>query len=223
MLVILVVNQREVQNRIIRTGRRYAPGDLQAAANYLNEICAGHDLGSVRARLLAELREHRESMNRIMLAAIEMADQAFDERGDGGEDFVMTGQTNLMEYGELADMERLRDLFEAFSRKQDILHLLDQSLRANGVQIFIGEESGYDVLDECSVVTAPYEVDGEVVGALGVIGPQSDSNEGRGARTAGPCAAYGGGGYGFKTGARGAVVSSSGPRRAGGRWCRRGE
>ena len=84
---------------------------------------------------------------------------------------MVAGQTHLMEYGELADMERLRQLFEAFANKRDILHLLDHALSAGGVQIFIGEESGYDIFEQCSVVTAPYQSEGRVVGVLGVIGP----------------------------------------------------
>ena len=133
-------------------------------------MCAGKDIYSVRQRLLSELKTTREHMNRMMLAAIEMADKAFDPRPPS-DDFVVAGQTNLMEYGELSDMEKLRQLFDAFNGKRDILHLLDQSLNASGVQIFIGEESGYEVLDECSVVTSPYEAEGEVLGVLGVIGP----------------------------------------------------
>lgn len=170
VLAILVVNEREVQNKIIRTERRYTASELERAANYINSLCAGTDLYRVRRQLLEELRSDREHMNRMMLAAIEMADKAFDHEPPV-DDFVVAGQTNLMEYGELSDMERLRRLFEAFNRKRDILHLLDQSLKANGIRIFIGEESGYEALDECSVVTSPYESEGEVLGVLGVIGP----------------------------------------------------
>ena len=99
-----------------------------------------------------------------------MADQAFaaEERGD---DYILAGQTNLMEFAELRDLEKMRQLFEAFYEKRRILHLLDKALRADGMQIFIGEESGYEVLGELSVVTAPYTVNGQVVGVLGVIGP----------------------------------------------------
>lgn len=170
VLVILVVNDREVQNRIIRTGRRYTDSELQQATNYLNEICAGRGLSELRERLLGEMRQAREHMNDIMVGAITMAEQAFDS-APADEDMVVAGQTRLMEYGELADMDRLRQLFEAFARKRDILHLLDSALTARGVQIFIGEESGYDIFDQLSVVTAPYESDGRVLGVLGVIGP----------------------------------------------------
>jgi len=163
ILVILVVNDREVQNRIIHTRRPYSRSELEQAANYLNSAFLGRDLREARERLLAELREAREGMNRMMLAAIEVAEQAFVDE-DEGEDYVLAGQTNLMGIEELANMDKLRQLFDAFNEKQQILHLLDGALHANGIQIFIGEESGYEVLDECSVVTAPYEVNGQLVG-----------------------------------------------------------
>ena len=170
VLVILVLNDREVQNRIIRTGQRFTDSQLQQATNYLNEICAGKDLTQVREDLLGEMRQARERMNDIMVSAIEMAGMAFDSEPKD-EDVMVSGQTRLMEYGELADMEKLRLLFDAFARKRDILHLLDHVLTARGVQIFIGEESGSDIFEQCSVVTAPYHSEGRVLGVLGVIGP----------------------------------------------------
>ena len=171
VLVILVVNGSDVQNRIIHPGRPYSQTVLQQVGNYLNEVCAGKDLLEVRESLLAELKEHRSSLDALMLTAIEMADKAFVREPDGEEALLVSGQTNLMEYGELADMEKLRHLFEAFREKTELLHILDQCLRADGLRIFIGEESGYEVLDGCSVVTTPYEREGEVLGVLGVIGP----------------------------------------------------
>ena len=170
VLVILVLNDKEVQNRIIRTGRQYSDSELQQATNYLNEICAGKDLIQVREDLLTEMRQARERMNNMMVGAIEMAEQVFDGRPPD-EDMLVSGQTRLMEYGELSDMPRLRQLFDAFANKRDILHLLDHVLGARGVQIFIGEESGYDIFEQCSVVTAPYHSGGRVLGVLGVIGP----------------------------------------------------
>ncbi|GAB4299018.1 MAG: heat-inducible transcriptional repressor HrcA [Thiohalomonadaceae bacterium] len=170
VLVVLVLNGNEVQNRMITTSRRYSPAELTQAANYLNHALAGKDFTKVRDTLLAEMRETQESINQLMLAAIDMANRTF-QGGEEGGDYVLAGQTNLMGYAEMADIDRLRQLFDAFNRKRDILHLLDQAAHAQGVQIFIGEESGYEVLDACSVVTSPYEVEGEVVGVLGVIGP----------------------------------------------------
>jgi heat-inducible transcriptional repressor len=109
-------------------------------------------------------------MNALMLEAIELAQQIFPDREPRVE-YVMAGETNLMGLDELGDVERLKALFEAFNRKRDILHLLDQSLNAAGVQIFIGQESGYQLLDSCSIVAAPYATDDDAVGVLGVIGP----------------------------------------------------
>lgn len=170
VLVILVVNEREVQNRIIETKRGFDASQLQAAANFLNERFAGRNLRQVRDALIGEMQADREDMDRLMRSALEMARAAFSEEEDEG-DYLLAGETNLMSYAEMADMDRLRQLFEAFARKRDILHLLDQSLDANGMQVFIGNESGYQALDACSVVTSPYKVDGQVVGVLGVIGP----------------------------------------------------
>jgi len=170
VLVILVINDHEVQNRIIHTARPYGRSELQQAANYLNDAFAGKDLSRARERILKEMEEARDGMNRMMVTAMEMAHQAFRPEQDDS-DFLLAGQTNLMSYAEMSDVQKLRQLFDAFNRKRDILHLLDQSLGAQGMQVFIGEESGYEVLDECSVVTAPYETDGRVVGVLGVIGP----------------------------------------------------
>lgn len=170
VLAILVLNDRDVQNRILDVHRDFTADELQRAGNYLTEQFGGRELHSVRESVLAELRETRASMNDLMVDAIEMAQQAFPEQEpEGG--FVMAGETNLMGLEGLADMEKLKRLFTAFSEQRDILHLLDQSLHAPGVQIFIGQESGYQLLDECSVVAAPYLNDDDTMGVLGVIGP----------------------------------------------------
>ena len=170
VLVILVVNEQEVQNRIISTSRHFSPSELQQAANYLTAEFRGKNLNEVRTNILGEMRDAREQMNQMMMDAVSMAEQAFAVAGEH-ESVLVAGQTHLMEYGELGDMDRLRNLFEAFNRQRDILHLLDQSLSTEGVQIFIGEESGYDIFDDLSVVTSTYETEGEVLGVLGVIGP----------------------------------------------------
>ena len=103
-------------------------------------------------------------------SVVEMAEKGLRVESSGG-DYVVRGHTNLMDQGEPEDIERLRQLFDAFTEKRMLLHLLDRSQGAEGVQLFIGEESGYDVLDRYSVVTSRYEIDSEVVGVLGVIGP----------------------------------------------------
>ena len=169
VLAILVTGEDEVQNSILKTEKQHSASELQQASNYLNEIFAGKDLAEVRATLLSEMQETRSNMNSMMITAMQMADQVLESKQS--EDFVMAGQTNLMEFHELCDIDKLRKLFDAFSQKRDILHLLDQCIHSEGIQIFIGEESGYQMLDECSMVTAPYSVDGQVMGVLGVIGP----------------------------------------------------
>jgi heat-inducible transcriptional repressor len=172
VLTILVVNGREVQNRVVQLDRHFSAEELRRAAAYLNELFAGQELSGVRARLVAQLQETREQMNRMMVDAITLAQRAFAaEPQERDADMVVAGETNLMGFAEMSNVERLRRLFEAFAEKRDILHLLDQSLHAEGVQIFIGHESGYRILDECSVVVAPYTQDDRVVGVLGVIGP----------------------------------------------------
>ncbi len=170
VLAILVINEREVQNRIIQTERSYSAAELQQIANYLNKVCAGRDLRQARTALLSEMDDTRSHMNQLMADAVQMAQAVFatDEK-DG--DYLLQGQTNLMSYEEMSNVDKLRRLFDAFNQKRDILQLLDQAIQADGVQLFIGNESGYEVLDECSVVTSPYKVDGEVMGVLGVIGP----------------------------------------------------
>jgi len=171
VLAIMVMNSREVQNRVVQLERRYTSEELKRAANYLNEIVGGRSLADARAHIVAQLRETHQHMNRLMLDAIQVAQKVFE--GPAGEqtEYVIAGETNLMGFAELSNVDRLRRLFEAFNEKQDILHILDNCLRADGVQIFIGQESGYSILDDMSVVSAPYTVDNQVVGVLGVIGP----------------------------------------------------
>jgi heat-inducible transcriptional repressor len=170
VLVVLVFNDREVQNRIIQLERHYSPDELKRASNYLNEQFRGRSLREVRQEILRQLSEAHAHMNQIMLDAISVAQQVF-EGGESRLEYVIKGETNLMGAAELTSVEKLRRLFEAFNEKRDFLHLLDHSLKAEGVQIFIGHESGYRILDDCSVVTAPYADSDGVVGVLGVIGP----------------------------------------------------
>jgi heat-inducible transcriptional repressor len=170
-LVILVFNDREVQNRIIQLERYHSADELRRAANFLTERCRGKTLGQVRQEILHEMQEARETMNALMKDAISVAERVFQVDENNRMDYVLAGETNLMGVGELSSVDKLRRLFEAFNEKRDILNLLDHSLRADGVQIFIGQESGYRILDDISVVTAPYSADNEVVGVIGVIGP----------------------------------------------------
>jgi heat-inducible transcriptional repressor len=170
VLAILVTEDGEVHNRILHTHRDFTRAELDQAANFLNKSFAGHDMEMVRQRVLQQLNEARVHFDQVMTQALTMAGELVNA-SEAKEDFVIAGQTNLMEFAELSGLEQLRKLFDAFTEKREILHLLDQFIDAEGVQIFIGEESGYQLLNGCSVVTAPYQVNEEVVGVLGVIGP----------------------------------------------------
>jgi heat-inducible transcriptional repressor len=171
VLVILVINDTEVQNRVLHTDRNYSASELQHAQNYINEHYAGTDLHKVRKKLLEDLDNARDSMNQAMHDIITVAHAAMDKAEQSGDEYVLAGETNLRGFAELSDVDTLRRLFEAFSQKRQILDLLDRSISAEGVRIFIGEESGYRIFDGCSVVTAPYHVDDDTIGVLGVIGP----------------------------------------------------
>ena len=170
VLAIFVINDSEVQNHVIHTERRFSPAELEQAANYLNEHFTGKELQAVRSGLVAAMQDVKETVNVLMQAAMEAAERVIDTE-QKHPDYVLAGQTNLMDFAEFSDLERLRQLFDAFAEKRDILHIMDQCLRSEGVQIFIGDESGYELFGDCSVITAPYRAEGRVVGVLGVIGP----------------------------------------------------
>ena len=171
VLVILVLNDREVENRVIHTGRTYTDVELTQAANFLNREFGGRSLMSIRAALLASMQADKDRMDRLMQTALDMASQVFTDGEEPADEHrvVVSGEQRLLDMG--GDTDRVRTLFDAFSRKGTILHLLDRCLESQGIQLFIGEESGYGLLDEVSVVTAPYEVQGRLAGVLGVIGP----------------------------------------------------
>jgi len=171
VLAIMVMSNREVQNRVVQLDRYHSSEELRRAANYLNDAFSGRSLPEVRTQLLAQLQETRQHMDQLMKDAIQMAQQVFASSKEGDVEYVIAGETNLMSFAELSNVDRLRRLFEAFNEKHDILRLLDSCLRAEGIQIFIGQESGYRILDDISVVTAPYMLDNQVVGVLGIIGP----------------------------------------------------
>jgi heat-inducible transcriptional repressor len=169
ILLIIVAPDGDVQNRIILTDRAYKPSELTEAANFLNQNFAGLTFDEIKARIQDELRKLREDMTRLMTQALEAGTEVMNQNS---EDYVLSGEHNLLHVQDLSsNMASLRRLFDMFEQKTSLLQLLDISSRAHGVQIFIGGESGLVPLDECSVVTAPYEVDGQVVGTVGVVGP----------------------------------------------------
>ncbi len=169
VLVIFVTNEQEVHNKIIHTSKKFTESELVQAANYLNSVYSGRSLSSVRESVFNELQQDQKQVNQGMVDAVNMAQMAFELQPK--EDYVLSGETNLMGFNELSDMGQLRKLFDAFSQKQGVIHLLDQCLVADGVQIYIGEESGYQAFDCCSLVTSSYAINDETVGVLGVIGP----------------------------------------------------
>jgi len=169
ILLIIVTHDGDVQNRILLTDKAYSPSELTQAANYLNQNFQGLDFAEIRARLTAEIRQLKDDIKPLMSLTLEAGDAALAESASP---YVISGEKNLLDVEELSsNMKRLRELFELFEQRSSLMGLLDVSNQADGVQIFIGGESGIAPLDECSVVAAPYEVDGRVVGSVGVIGP----------------------------------------------------
>ena len=169
ILVIIVTSDGNVQNRIILAEKPFSASELTQASNYFNANFVGQTFEEVRQKLHNELTQMQTDMNKLMSAAL----QANSHAGSGANDgVVIAGERKLLQVNELStNVESLRKLFDVFERRASLMQLLDNSQHADGVQIFIGGESGYSALDECSMVTSPYEVDGNVVGTLGVIGP----------------------------------------------------
>src|SRR5699024_8499815 len=136
VLAILVFADGEVQNRVVQVRRAFDPSELEQAANYLNSHFAGQPLAHIRATLLRDLRNARSEMERLLASSIELAEQAF---APGRDDMLLAGQTRLMGLQELADLDRLRALFEAFAEKRELLQLLERTAKAPGMRVFIGE------------------------------------------------------------------------------------
>ena len=169
VLVILVAPDGDVQNRVIFTARDYTQGELVEATNYLNTHYAGLSIEQVRERLQTEVEALREEIALLMQAAVQAGSEVLAE---STEQVVVSGERNLLDVPALGnDTGSLRRLFDLFERKTELMRLLDVSSRAEGVRIYIGGESQVVAFEALSVVTAPYEVDGRVVGTLGVIGP----------------------------------------------------
>jgi heat-inducible transcriptional repressor len=169
ILLIVVTPEGDVQNRILATERDFGAGELVEAANCINQNYSGLSFEEVRARLHGELRELRQDMIALMSTALDAGSRALAE---GASDYVISGERNLFGVQDLSqDVKRLKQLLELFERKSSLLHILDHSLRGQGVQIFIGGESGVSAPEDVAVVTKPYSVGGEVVGTVGVIGP----------------------------------------------------
>ena len=172
ILAIMVINEREVQNRVLHMQRAYSPEELQVASAYLNQNFMGMDIYDVREQLLLAMKQAREDIDATMQTVIEVAGVTFSESMQSSDgEYRVQGETNLVRYGETADRNQLTQLLEIFDHKREMLGLLDRCIQAEGVKVFIGNEAGFQGLGDCSVVTAPYTVQGEPVGVLGVIGP----------------------------------------------------
>lgn len=175
VLAVLVIDGEEVQNRIVSVDRDYSRDELSSLARQLNAEYLGRPLAAVRERLRQELETTRADMDKTMRHLIELAGLVFDDTADPARKdapMMVSGETNLMTHEDLSDVVKLRELFDAFQQKREIYSLLERCNSAEGVQIFIGRESGYEALGDVSLVTAPYDIDGEVLGVLGVVGPK---------------------------------------------------
>ena len=170
VLVILVINEREVQNRIIRTQRPFTEEQLREAATMVNQRFAGRPLQDVQEEILREMQEARSQIDGYMQAALDLANKALDQE-PGEDEYVVAGESRLLGNATADEMLKLRELFDAFEQKKDLLHLLERCTRADGVQVFIGEEAGYEVFGDYSVITSPYGDGAQTLGVLGVIGP----------------------------------------------------
>ena len=169
ILLVIVAPGGDVQNRLLLTEADYTPAQLVQSANYINQNYGGLSFDAVRVRLQGELRQLRDDMGSLMQAAVEAGSEAMADHSD---DMVISGERNLLSVSDLSsNMHSLRQMFDMFEQKTGLMQLLDVSSKATGVQIFIGGESNLVPMDEMSVVTAPYEVNGKIVGTLGVIGP----------------------------------------------------
>jgi heat-inducible transcriptional repressor len=169
ILLIMVSSEGDVQNRVVVTDRAYGGSDLIEASNYLNQNYGGLTFEEMKTRLKEELKRLRDDMTQLLSKALEAGDDALEHKG---EEYVLSGEHNLLNVQDLSsNMTRLRKLFDLFEQRTGLMQLLDAGGRAQGIQIYIGGESGLAPLEECAVVTSPYKVDGEVLGTVGVIGP----------------------------------------------------
>lgn len=171
VLAILVINEKEVQNRIIHLDKEYTTEQLQSAANFLNQHFSGKDIYEIRQELLSDLSRTRQNVDEIMQTAIDVAGKALSDEKTESQPYLVQGKSNLVKYGDAKDTDQLQQMLETFNHKRDMLGLLDRCIQGEGVKIFIGNEVGIEGLDDCSVITAPYSAKGELLGVLGVIGP----------------------------------------------------
>ena len=169
VLAIVVINDSEVENKILQMKRNYSRDELQISANYLNQNYVGRSFEYIKNDLLTKLKETSALANSLMNNIINIADELLINQNK--DEYVVTGKNQLLDFEELSDINRLKDLFDALNEQQQLLQLLDKSMSTSNVQIFIGQESGYRIFDNCTLITAPYTNEMGSVGVLGVIGP----------------------------------------------------
>ncbi len=172
VLAILVTDDGRVQNRVLPTADGFSDSELVEAANFFNHRYKGNTLDDVRRFVVRDMQQDNDEMHRLNQSAIKAANDIISEEdSNAGGDVVVSGEQKLLDVPDLCQIETLQKLFDTFKTKRDLLDLLDRSMKADGVSVFIGEESGYSALGECSVIASPYEADGKILGTLGVIGP----------------------------------------------------
>ena len=171
ILAIMVTNEKDVQNKVLHLDKEYSADELQHAANFLNQHFTGQDVHQIRESLLQDLDRSRQDVDNVMKMVVEVADKALSDDEIIKPEFFVQGETNLVRYNESTNPEQLQHLFEIFDRKREMLGLFDRCVQSEGVKIFIGHETGFEGFGDCSVITAPYSIEGKAVGVLGVIGP----------------------------------------------------
>jgi len=175
LLVVLVLENDEIQNRVIIVDRDYQRNELAQMANYLNQQLVGKDINNARQDLFGQMLKEKQELDTLLQKAIDFAEKGFEQpeslATQSNDSFHLSGQTNLVSMASHGQLENIDQIFGAFKQKQQIMNLLDRSLAAKGVKIFIGEESGSQGLSGCSVVTAPYKQQGKPIGVLAVVGP----------------------------------------------------
>ncbi len=166
VLCIFVLNTGEVENRVITTKKEYARHELEQAANYLNTHFTGMSLETLRHSLVDAMKKDKLQLDDLLKSALYVAENSMSK-----EDYLLDGQHNLLNTDDAQDLSKVRALFDAFAHKNEILSILDECIESEGIQIFIGEESGHAGLDDHSLVVSSYQGQDNVVGVLGVIGP----------------------------------------------------
>ena len=169
ILAIVVINDAEVENKILQMKRSYTREELQISSNYLNQNYVGKSFEYIKDDLVKQIEETSELAQSLMNNIVNIADEVLKTQRT--EEYVVSGENRLMDFDELSDIKKLKELFQVFNEKQLLLQLLDKSISTSNIQIFIGEESGYKLLDNCSLITAPYTNEEGSIGVLGVIGP----------------------------------------------------